>query len=197
SVRDGRRSVAQRRRIDVIEARSTVPQRLPQRMRPVLFQKTRVGDERALDRRPLIQVFRLEQRPDQNRRQQKNQQEIEEEGSPSRAAFVLHRLAGAGPGDGAIYRRPRLWNCLCRRKPERCARYFARTHRIDNPYTRLCPKDAEEACAKYRVGTGTSAMRILISTICAIISWSKIKASEFISILTHSSTSLRNARYPV
>ena len=40
-----------------------------ERVRPVLFQKTCVGDERALDRRPFVQVLGIEQRPDQHRRQ--------------------------------------------------------------------------------------------------------------------------------
>jgi hypothetical protein len=120
-----RRPISQRGRIDVIETRAAVPERLPERVRPVLFEETRVGDEGALDGRPFVEVLGLEQRPNQHRRQQENEEEITAD--PRADAW-----GWSGP-HAPLYRRSRLWNCLWRRSPERCVRYFARTHRIERP----------------------------------------------------------------
>src|SRR5207253_8806681 len=52
--------VSQRWRVDVIETRASIPERLPWRVRPMFLEKTRLGDECALDGRPLVHVLGLE-----------------------------------------------------------------------------------------------------------------------------------------
>src|SRR6266850_5547019 len=69
--------------------------------------------------------------------------------------------------------------------------------KILRPYNTLARKPADDASGKYRVGTAISAIRNRAATTCAMISWSKTKPSEFAGKLTVSSTSRRNARYPV
>src|SRR5260370_10063896 len=95
------RSVSQGRWINVIEARAAVPQRLPLRMRPMLLEESRVGDEGALDRRPFVEVFGLEQRPDQARGQKKNGEKIGTKISPAAAGVSAHRLTGAADSAAA------------------------------------------------------------------------------------------------
>ena len=79
---DGCGAVAQRGRIDVIEPRAAVPQRLPLRMRPVRGEKARVGDEGALDGAPLVLVLCLEVRPHEHGGVQEDQQKIEQDFLP-------------------------------------------------------------------------------------------------------------------
>jgi len=58
-------------------------------------------------------------------------------------------------------------------------------------------KEAEEASAKYRVGTATSVTRIPVLINWAMISWSKMNLSELVSRFTDSSASRLKALYPV
>ena len=74
---NGGGSVAHGRRIDVVEARAAVPERLPLGMGPMVGQKARVGDERALDGGPFVGVLGLEVGADQHRREEEHQEEIQ------------------------------------------------------------------------------------------------------------------------
>src|SRR5260370_23069193 len=94
-------SVAQGGWINVMEASAAIPKRLPQRMRPMLPEESGVRDEGALDRRPFVEVFGLEQRPDQARGQKKNGEKIGTKISPAAAGVSAHRLTGAGDSGAA------------------------------------------------------------------------------------------------
>src|ERR1035438_8296291 len=76
---DGRGPVAQGGRIDVVEARAGVPERLPLGMRPVVGEKARVGNEGAFDGGPLVGVLGSEIGADQHRREEKYQEEIQQD----------------------------------------------------------------------------------------------------------------------
>ena len=76
------RAVAHGGRVDVVETRACVPQGLPLRMRPVLAQKARIGDERALDGGPLIRVPGFEVRADEHGGVDKHEEEIEQDFLP-------------------------------------------------------------------------------------------------------------------
>src|SRR6516225_8003188 len=53
-------------------------------MRPVLDEKTGIGDERAFDRRPFVQVLRFEQRPDERCGEKKENDTVEDNDGPER-----------------------------------------------------------------------------------------------------------------
>src|ERR1039458_8511151 len=76
---NGGGSVAQGGRINVIEARAGIPERLPLGMGPMVGQKARVGDERAFDGGPFVGVLGLEVGADQRRREEKHQEEIQQD----------------------------------------------------------------------------------------------------------------------
>ena len=93
---DGGRAVAQGGRIDVVEARSGIPEGLPLGMRPVLGQEARVGDEGAFDGTPLILVPRLKVRADENRGIEKDQEKVEEDLTGKRARSLTGCPLGTG-----------------------------------------------------------------------------------------------------
>src|SRR4051794_27983434 len=77
-VTDERRcSVPKGRRVDVISARAAIPVRLPLRMRPVLSQKTSVGDECTFDGAPQIEVLCPKPRSNQQNHEREYDQEVE------------------------------------------------------------------------------------------------------------------------
>src|ERR1022692_2110559 len=62
--RDQRRAVSHRRRVEIIEPVAAVEKGRPSGAGQVLAQKTRVADETAVDRHPVVEVLHLKQRPD-------------------------------------------------------------------------------------------------------------------------------------
>src|ERR1039458_8554515 len=76
---NGGGSVAHGGRINVIEARAGIPERLPLGMGPMVGQKARVGDERAFDGGPFVGVLGLEVGADQHSREEKHQEEIQQD----------------------------------------------------------------------------------------------------------------------
>src|SRR5436309_564995 len=62
--RDGR-AVSRERRIDVIETRAAIPQRVPAWMRPMIQDVAGVGNEGAFDRHPVVEVRDAEPRKDE------------------------------------------------------------------------------------------------------------------------------------
>src|SRR4051794_543951 len=88
---EGRRSVAERRRIDIVEAGPAIPEWLPARMRPVGAQESGVRDERALDGIPGVEILGFVERPDECGGQEEEEQTVDEPGPPAPvAACVLH-----------------------------------------------------------------------------------------------------------
>ena len=53
-------SIAERRRVDVIEARSAIPERIPSGMRQIFAKDAGIGDKCALDGRPVVEIFKTE-----------------------------------------------------------------------------------------------------------------------------------------
>src|SRR5664279_5516940 len=74
-----RGSVAQGRRINVVEARAGIPERLPLGMRPVVGQKACVANKRAFDGGPFVGVLGFEVGADQHRREEEYEEEIQQD----------------------------------------------------------------------------------------------------------------------
>ncbi len=91
---DGGRAVAYGGRINVVEARAGIPQGLPLRVRPVLGEKTRIGDEGAFDGGPLILVPGLEVGADEHRRIEKDQEKVQEDRAGKRPRSLAGRTLG-------------------------------------------------------------------------------------------------------
>ena len=76
---NGRGAVAQGGRINVVEARAGVPERLPLGMGPVVGEKARVGNEGAFNGGPFVGVLGFEVGADQHHREEKHQEEIQQD----------------------------------------------------------------------------------------------------------------------
>src|SRR5262245_61506706 len=73
-----RGSIAQGRRIDIVESRSAIPVRLPSGMRPMVAEKSCIRNECALYGVPRVEILRLVQRPHKSAGHHAQKQAIDE-----------------------------------------------------------------------------------------------------------------------